>query len=165
MERMGNWLEGPWVDPRILGLWLPFDPWSRCEPALDPKILGARLAPLNRSVSHWGITLWVPWFSWKSDWGTSNNSDYHKNSVAINKNMAGSYSTVLKYMDRSCGEMLSKMAKLLFAGQILRVGDPDQVLDLLTLSGLPLIPVTSLTGMLKKEVSFLSWLIVIWVPS
>ena len=83
--------------------------------------------------------------------------------------MAGSYSTVLKYMDRSCGEMLSKMAKLLFAGQILRVGDPDQVLanwlDLLTLSGLPLIPVTSLTGMLKKEVSFLSWLIVIWVPS
>ena len=36
-------------------------------------------------------------------------------------------------------------------------------LTLLTLSGLPLIPVTSLTGMLKKEVSFLSWLIVIWV--
>ena len=53
MERMGNWLEGHWVDPRILGRWLP----------LDPKILGTRLDPLNRSVSHWGITLWVPWVS------------------------------------------------------------------------------------------------------
>ena len=66
MERMGNWfvrLEGPWVDPRILGLWLPLDAWSQRELALGPKILGARLDPLNRSVSHWGITLWVPWFS------------------------------------------------------------------------------------------------------
>ena len=65
MERVGNFgLEGPWVDPRILGLfWLPFlDPWSQREPALDPKILGVPwLDPLNRSVSHWGITLWVPW--------------------------------------------------------------------------------------------------------
>ena len=32
----------------------------------------------------------------------------------------------------------------------------------LTMSGLALIGVTSLIGMLKKEVSFLSWLIVIW---
>ena len=32
------------------------------------------------------------------------------------------------YMDRSCGEMLSKMVKLLSAGQNLRVGDHDQVL-------------------------------------
>ena len=30
------------------------------------------------------------------------------------------------------------------------------------MSGLALIGVTSLMGMLKKEVSFLSWLIVIW---
>ena len=30
------------------------------------------------------------------------------------------------------------------------------------MSGLALIGVTSLIGMLKKEVSFLSWLIVIW---
>ena len=61
MERMGNWLEGPWDDPRILGLWL-FDPSSQRE---DPKILGARLGPLNRPGSHEGITLslWIPRYS------------------------------------------------------------------------------------------------------
>ena len=70
-------------------------------------------------------------------------------------------------MDMSCGELLSTYFKDWPTDQMTKRPN-DQLakwlLDwLLTLSGLPLIPVTSLTGMLKKEVSFLSWLIVIWV--
>ena len=60
--------------------------------------------------------------------------------------------------------------------QVPRLGNPIKLgnqtrclkanwLHMLTLSGLPLIPVTSFTGMLKNEVNFLSWLIVIWMPS
>ena len=48
-------------------------------------------------------------------------------------------------------------------GNVVQTFQPVFDFDRLTLSGLPRIPVTSLTGMLKNEVSFLSWLIVIWV--